>query len=127
MHLPHPWKYCFGKTALLTGALTVFAAFSPPASRADHNANCQMRIAKADHRLHEAIEHHGYRSEQAEHARHDLAEAREHCYTSYHEWWDEDSRTWHTDRDWKDEDHEHYRDRDRDRDDHPRDRDEHPR
>ena len=35
-----------------------------PHLRAD---SCQQRIARYDHKLYEAIEHHGYRSEQAEH------------------------------------------------------------
>jgi hypothetical protein len=26
-------------------------------------------------------------------------------------WWDEDEHRWHTERDWRDEDHEHYRER----------------
>jgi hypothetical protein len=108
MNLPHHWTYHLGKTALLAAALTAFATVGAAPSRADHNANCQKRTSKADHKLHEAIEHHGYKSSQAEHARVDLREAREHCYTTYHEWWDDDSQTWHTDRDWHDEDHEHY-------------------
>lgn len=115
MNLPHHWKQ-YGKIALIAAGLTTLAAFYAPASRADHNSNCQVRLAKADHRLHEAIEHHGYRSGQADHARRDLADAREHCYTTYHEWWDEDSKTWHSDRDWKEDDHEHYRDKDKDHD-----------
>jgi hypothetical protein len=108
MNLPHRWTLYLGKTALLAAALIAFATVGALPSRADHNVDCQKRISKADHKLHEAIEHHGYKSSEAEHARHELSEAREHCYTTYHEWWDDDSRTWHTDRDWKDEDHEHY-------------------
>jgi hypothetical protein len=122
MNLPHSWKHHLGKTALIAGALTAFAAFgTTPPARANDDSDCQKRVSKADHRLHEAIEHHGYRSSQADAARHDLAEQREYCWGSNHKWWDEDSRSWHTERDWRDEDHEHYRDRDRDHD-----RDEHP-
>ena len=91
MNLPH-WTHYLGKTALLAAALTALATVGAPPSRADHNVQCQKRISKADHKLHEAIEHHGYKSSQAEHARVDLREAREHCYTTYHEWWDEDPR-----------------------------------
>ena len=29
--------------------------------------DCQKRITKADHKLHEAVEHHGWESPQAEH------------------------------------------------------------
>ena len=85
--------------ALLAGVL-VFT--SPSHVRADE-AECQHRVARADHRLHEAIEHHGWDSRQADHARHELREAREYCYTTYHRWWDEDDRHWHSDRDWDDE------------------------
>jgi hypothetical protein len=77
--------------------------------RADDD--CQKRIAKADHRLHEAIEHHGYQSPEAEHWRHELAEARSYCWEHNHRWWDEDQRRWHTDRDW--DEHDHDRDYDR--------------
>ena len=116
MNLPHHWKHYLGKTALIAAALTVFATLgAAPILRAnDRDEECQKRISKADHRLHEAIEHHGYRSSQADNARHNLTEAREHCWTTYHKWWDEDERRWHNDRDWKDEDHERYREHDRD-------------
>jgi hypothetical protein len=119
MNLPHHWTHHLGKIALLAAALTALATIGAVPSRADHNVDCQKRISKADHKLHEAIEHHGYKSAEASRARHELSEAREHCYTTYHEWWDEDSKSWHTDRDWHDEDHEHYRDKDRDHDEHP--------
>jgi len=123
MNLPHRWIHYLGKTALLSAALAAFATLgAAPSLRADEN-DCQRRINRADHRLHEAIEHHGYRSPEADSARHNLAEAREHCWGNGHRWWDADSQTWHTERDWRDEDHENYRrdrDRDHDRDDHPR-------
>jgi hypothetical protein len=127
MNLPHRWKH-LGITALMAAALTAFATLSAaPSLRAD-DQDCQKRISRADHKLHDAIEHHGYRSSQADRARHDLAEAREQCWTSYHKWWDEDDQRWHTDRDWRDEDHEHYGERDRrDPNDRDHDRDEHPR
>jgi hypothetical protein len=93
------------------GALAGFLLFAAaPQVRADRERDCQKRIAKADHRLHEAIEHHGYRSEQAERAHHELTEERQRCWDTYHRWWDEDEHRWHTDRDWRDDDHEHYRD-----------------
>lgn len=84
-----------------------------PLLRAD-NDDCQRRIARADHRLHAAIDHYGYRSNQAERRRRELREAREHCWNTAHRWWDEHERRWHTERDWDDNDH----DRDRDRDHH---------
>lgn len=99
--------------AMLIGLMTLSGA---PVSKADDD--CQSRIIKADHKLHEAAEHHGWNSKQAAHWRHELQEAREYCWQHSHRWWDEDERRWHTDRDW--DDHDHDRDRDRDRpDDHP--------
>jgi hypothetical protein len=113
MNLPHRWIHHYlGKTALIAAALAAFATFgAAPTLRADND--CQRRINRADHRLHEAIEHHGYRSPQADSARHNLAEAREYCWGHGHRWWDSDSQNWHTEHDWRDEDHEHYRDHDR--------------
>ena len=56
----HSWL--FGKT--LAGiALTGLFALSGQQLRAD---DCQRRVGRADHRLHEAIEHRGYQSEEAE-------------------------------------------------------------
>lgn len=70
--------------------------------------DCQRRVARADHRLHEAIEHRGYQSEEAEHARHELQEAREQCWNDNHRWWDADQKRWRTDRDWDENDHQNY-------------------
>ena len=89
----------------LAGCLIVLGA---PQLRADDD--CQRRIAKADHKLHEAIEHHGYRSEQAERRRKELPEVRERCWNDKHRWWDEHEHRWHTDRDWDDHDHDQDRD-----------------
>jgi hypothetical protein len=55
-----------------------------------HADDCQKRTAKADHKLHEAIEHHGSQSSQAEHWRHELAEARSYCWEHGHRWWEID-------------------------------------
>jgi hypothetical protein len=44
---------------------------------------------RAEHRLNKAIEHHGPNSERAEHARHELRQAREYCWNADHRWWDE--------------------------------------
>src|SRR5579863_7733892 len=91
----------------LSGCVILTAA---PRVRAD-NDDCQRQVARADHRLHEAIEHHGYQSDQAEDARHHLREARERCWKADRKWWDEDNHRWHTDRDWDDHDHDHDRNR----------------
>lgn len=73
--------------------------------------NCRRNVAKADHRLHEAIEEHGYFSRQANHWRHELAEARRGCWAHGHRWWDEDGQHWRSDHDWDDHDHDRNVDR----------------
>ena len=95
------------RALLATAALLGLLAFAgTPRAYAHDDYKCQRRIAKADHRLHEAAEHHGWYSRQAEHARHELHEARERCWRERHRWWDEDGRRWHSDRDWDDRDHD---------------------
>lgn len=89
-------------TGVVAGLLTLGLV---PQLRADDD-DCQRRIARADHRLHEAIEHHGPQSRQADHARHELHEAREHCWNNGHRWWDEHEHKWRTGRDWDDRDHD---------------------
>jgi len=105
----HRWTHLlFGKTALAVAALAGFLMFTAvPRLLAD---DCQRRVARADHRLHEAIEHHGYQSRQAEQRRRELHEARERCWSASHRWWDEHEHRWHTERDWDDHDHDHDRD-----------------
>jgi len=78
-----------------------------PFSHADDD--CQKRIIHADHKLHEAIEQHGWQSSQAEHWRHELIEARSYCWEHSHRWWNEDEHRWHDQRDWDDHDHDHDR------------------
>ncbi len=96
------------RTLLATAATVGLLAFAAtPRVYADDNG-CQRRIYKADHRLHEAIEHHGPYSRQADHARHELREARERCWKEHHRWWDEDGHRWHSDRDWDDHDHDRH-------------------
>ena len=99
-----------GKLWIAPVALAAFFFVAPHQTKADE---CQERVAKADHRLHEAIEHRGYDSREADGARHELREERERCWKSDRRWWDEDNRSWHKDRDWDDDDHSHYRDQDR--------------
>jgi len=96
-----------GKAMLAGAALAGFLLFSgAPRLRADDD--CQRRISKADHRLHEAIEHHGRESRQADHARAQLRETREYCWNRNHRWWDEDGHRWRSERDWDDHDHDRY-------------------
>ena len=97
-----------GKITLAGAALAGFLLFTgAPRLRADDD-DCQRRIARADHRLHEAIEHHGRESRQAENARHNLHEAREACWNRNHRWWDEDGHRWRSEHDWDDRDHDKY-------------------
>jgi hypothetical protein len=96
-----------GKIASATAALVAcIALIGAPQLRAG-NDDCQRRIAHADHKLHEAVEHHGYQSKQAERARHELRDVRERCWNTNHRWWNEDEHRWHTERDWDDHDHDH--------------------
>ena len=88
-------------TGVLLGGLTLFGL--TPGARAE---DCQERIVKADHKLHEAAERHGWESKQAAHARHELAEARHYCWEHGHRWWDVEGSRWHKDRDWDDHDHD---------------------
>lgn len=92
-------------------AATCLTALAPPLRAED---DCQKRIVRADHKFHEAVEHHGWQSSQAEHWRHELTEARAYCWEHAHRWWDEDGHRWHDQRDWDDHDH----DRDHDHDHH---------
>ena len=97
-------------------SFVVFAGFllftAVPRAHAESEEQCQRRIAHADHELHEAIEHHGRNSPQADHERHELHEARERCWREHHRWWDEHEHRWREEHDWDDRDH----DRDYDRD-----------
>jgi hypothetical protein len=97
-----------GNTALAAAALTAFLVLTGT-SRLRADDQCQRRIARADHKLHEAIERHGYRSRQASHWREELHEAREYCWKVNHRWWDDDNHRWHRDRDWDDDDHDRER------------------
>jgi hypothetical protein len=94
------------KLTLAGAALAGFLLFTgAPRLRADED-DCQRRTAKADHRLHEAIEHHGRDSKQADKARHELHEAREYCWNRAHRWWDEHEHRWRSEHDYDDRDHD---------------------
>ncbi|HEX8835563.1 MAG TPA: hypothetical protein VF748_01390 [Candidatus Acidoferrum sp.] len=104
-------KKFLGRAALATVAIVGLMAFAvtPRASAHDDPYyKCQRRIAKADYKLHEVIERHGWYSRQADHQRHELREARERCWNEHHRWWDEDGHRWHNDRDWDDHDHDRH-------------------
>jgi dienelactone hydrolase len=109
MTIPLGEKKFWKRAALASATLVGLLAFAAtPRVYADDYDRCQRRIAKADHKLHEAAEHHGWNSRQADHARHELREARERCWNERHRWWDEDGRRWHNDRDWDDHDHDRH-------------------
>jgi hypothetical protein len=96
----------YGKRLVMLAALVGFLIFTGAQRvRADHS-ECEHRTERADHRLHEAIEHHGWDSSQAEHARHELREAREYCWNHHHRWWDAERREWREEHNW-DDDHGH--------------------
>jgi len=100
-------KNSFFKRLAVTGATLAGLIMFAGASTLRADDDCQRRVAKADHNLHEAIEHHGYQSEEAAKWRHILHDERERCWASNHRWWDEDEHRWRTDRDWDDHDHDH--------------------
>ena len=99
------WMWSLGIVVALVAPVAVPRAFAQ--SREEIDDGCQRRIAHADHELHEAIEHHGRESKQAEHERHELQEAREQCWRENHRWWDEHEHRWHDQHDWDDHDHDH--------------------
>ena len=104
----------FGTRFLAIAALAAFVMFvaAPVLQANDHD--CQRRIAQADHKLDQAVAHHGWHSKQADHARRELHAARENCWNANHRWWDEHEHRWHSERDWDDRDHDHDMDRDHD-------------
>src|ERR1700676_3921025 len=77
---------------VLTAAL-VFTAV--PRLHAEDYDRCQRRVAHADHELHRAIEKHGRNSPQANRERRELREAREHCWSQPHQWWELHGRARH--------------------------------
>lgn len=90
---------------LLTLAMLA-AAFLLVAPRAVADDACYKRTVHAERKLHQAIDHHGYYSRQADHWRHELHEARERCWRERQLWWNEHDRRWHHDHDWDDHDHD---------------------
>lgn len=101
-------SYWRSKLTLAAAGLTGFVMLcGAPQLRAD---NCQKRTERAAHHLHEAVDHHGPDSRQADRARHELHDAREYCWSRDHRWWDPDARQWHSHQDWDDNyhhDHDH--------------------
>jgi hypothetical protein len=96
----------YGKLFLVLGALVALLLFTGAPRVTASESECQHRTDKADHNLHEAIKHHGYDSKQAEHARHELSEARQYCWAQDHKWWDVEGHSWRVEHNW-DDDHGH--------------------
>ena len=101
--------------AVLLGALGFLAA--TPSAQADDRRDCQRRVERAEWRLRDAIQDHGYYSHQAFDRRRDLNRERERCYDRYHSYWDGNRHEWRGDRDWDRDDRFRGRDGDHDRDD----------
>jgi len=100
--------YWIRRALVAAGLMTALCFAGAALARASDD--CQKRVDKADHKLHEAIEHHGWQSSQADHWRHELAEARNYCWDHGHRWWDADANRWRSDRDWDGHDHDFDRD-----------------
>jgi hypothetical protein len=96
----------YGKLFVVLGALVALLLFTGAPRVTASESECQHRTDKADHNLHEAIKHHGYDSKQAEHARHELSEARQYCWAQDHKWWDVEGHSWRVEHNW-DDDHGH--------------------
>ncbi len=90
-------------TAFTLSAMLLFVPMNRASADSDY---CQRRTARADYKLHQAIERHGYNSRQADHWRHELHEARERCWRERQQWWNEHEHRWHHDHDWDDRDHD---------------------
>ncbi len=86
----------FGKAALAAIVLGGLLLFGAPKAKADGFDDCNRRISFSEYRLHEAIEHFGYYSPQANHWRHEREEAYERLeryrYNHRHEDWREHER-----------------------------------
>jgi hypothetical protein len=84
-----------GKATLATAALGGLLLFAgAPSARANDGSDGDRRIDRAEWKLHEAIEHHGYYSRQADHWRHELREERERCWRERREWREHHDRNW---------------------------------
>src|SRR2546429_6402712 len=101
-------KKFLGRSVLAAAALVgLLGSAATPRAYADDN-HCQKRISKADHKLHEAIEHHGGKSRRAGPARPEIRGGRESCWELNHRWGEEDRHRWHNERDSADHDHDRH-------------------
>ena len=90
------------RTAPAVAAMgAMFLVAGVPQAKADDHRECRQKIEQKQIKLDRAIERHGERSRAADHARHELNEQREKCWSRYHGYWGHDGR-WHEQRDWDD-------------------------
>ncbi|GAC1617473.1 MAG: hypothetical protein PVS2B2_20220 [Candidatus Acidiferrum sp.] len=87
-----PLKSVLRKVLLATAALGALALAGAPRASANDGYDCQRRIDRAEWKLEEAIERHGYYSRQANHERHELREERERCLREQRRWRDQEWR-----------------------------------
>src|SRR2546429_8356393 len=93
-------KKFLGRSVLAAAALVGLLGFAAtPRAYADDN-HCQKRISKADHKLHEAIEHHGGDSRPAGPAPPEIRGARGRRWDLKHPWGGVDGPPWHKDPHW---------------------------
>ena len=87
----------WGRTAMaalvLGGSLMVVGVPSASARDFDDRGRCEEQVERAQARLNRAVWRFGYYSRQAEHERHELAEARQRCWAQSHAY------QWRRDRD----------------------------
>lgn len=77
----------FGRLALATAALSGFLLFAGAANAQPRDSSkCQRRIDRAEWKLEEAIQRHGFYSRQANHRRNDLRQERERCWRESERW-----------------------------------------
>jgi hypothetical protein len=77
----------FVKATLAATVLGGFLLFAgAPSAKANDWNDCDRRVDRAEWKLHEAIERHGYYSRQADHWRHELREEQERCRRERREW-----------------------------------------
>jgi hypothetical protein len=84
----HLLKSLFGKAVLAAAALGGFLFFAgAPSAQAHDRDDCRPAIRYDNYRLHEAIEHRGYYSREANYWRHERHEAYEHRWRDRDGYW----------------------------------------
>ena len=105
---------------LTTAGLGALAFVGAPSAKANGAYDCQRKVERAEWKLEEAIERHGYYSRQANHERHELREEQESCRRQERRWREHEWRerqNYERDRRYNDErDRRYYDDDDRYRD-----------